>query len=138
MFKATGTEADGVHEGQKGKTLPQFNYTGRTVVGLKAWQKARLTEMARVKPLEGCWKKPGDGYPERYGLNWEAVLDAFLRKTICPVTDLMDHVIVERRRLRGYGVCRRLHDFPRRPLVVVGGRGASAHAVPWVRAPPDP
>jgi hypothetical protein len=93
MFKATGTEADGVHEGHKGKTLTLFNYTGRTVVGLKAWKKARLTEMARVKPLEGCWKKPGDGYPERYGLNWEAVLDAYLRKKICPVTDLMDHVI---------------------------------------------
>ena len=48
MFKATGTEADGVHGGYKGATLPLFNYTGRTVVGLKAWRKARNAELARA------------------------------------------------------------------------------------------
>ena len=53
MHKATGTEADGVHGGYKGVTLPLFNYTGRTVVGLKAWKKARLAELERVKPLGG-------------------------------------------------------------------------------------
>jgi hypothetical protein len=72
MFKATGTEADGVHGGYKGAALPLFNYTGRTVVELKAWGKARNAELARVIPLEGFWKKPGDGYSERFGENWGA------------------------------------------------------------------
>ena len=93
MHKAAGTESGGVHGGYKGVDLPLFNYTGRAVVELRAWKKARLAELGRVKPLGGCWKKPGDGYPGRYGENWEAFLGAHLRKTLCPVTDLMDHVI---------------------------------------------
>jgi hypothetical protein len=72
-----------VHGGYKGAALPLFNYTGRTVVELKAWGKARNAELARVIPLEGFWKKPGDGYPERFGENWGGVLDAHLRKTPC-------------------------------------------------------
>ena len=63
MLKATGTGADGVHEGHEGKALTLFNYTGRAVVGLKAWKKARLTEMARVKLLGGRWKSLATATP---------------------------------------------------------------------------
>ena len=34
---------------------PLFNYTGKTVVGLKAWEKAKIAELARVKTLAGVW-----------------------------------------------------------------------------------
>jgi hypothetical protein len=50
-----------VHEGYLDKTPPLFNYTGKTVVGLKAWGKAKK---ARVKTLAGVWGNTyGSGLP---------------------------------------------------------------------------
>jgi arabinogalactan endo-1,4-beta-galactosidase len=44
------------------KNPPLFNHTGKTVVGLKALEKAKTAELARVKALAGVWGDPGAGY----------------------------------------------------------------------------
>ena len=59
-----GADEEGLHEGYKGKTLELFNYTGRTVVGLKAWKKEKAAGLRRVKPLRRCWGRDGRGYEE--------------------------------------------------------------------------
>jgi hypothetical protein len=69
MFKDEGNEDEGVYGGYKGVTVPLFNYTGRTVVGLKAWNQAKQAELARVKPLKMPWGNEGEGYEQRYGAN---------------------------------------------------------------------
>ena len=47
--------------------LEPFNYTGKTVVGVKRFNEAVEAEMRRVLPLKGQWRGEGYGYPERYG-----------------------------------------------------------------------
>ena len=84
------TNEDGEREGVG---MELFDYTGKTVVGLKAWEKAKLAELARVKTLAGCWGAEGHGYEERYGGNWEEEVEKKLRgsklgKGIVPITDV--------------------------------------------------
>ena len=70
---AMRTTADGRKEGV---TLPLFSYTGKTVVGPTAYAKAKRAELARVKPLRGCWGSFGEGYEERWPGTWETELEA--------------------------------------------------------------
>ena len=78
---AVRTTADGTKEGL---TLPLFNYTGKTVVGPKAYAKAKAAEEARVRPLRGQWGLAGKGYKERWPATWEAELDAKVsQKLVC-------------------------------------------------------
>ena len=48
-------------EGYDGVKAAPFNYSGRTVVGVKNFRSRCLEEMRRVKPLKGPWGQPGDG-----------------------------------------------------------------------------
>lgn len=80
---------------QEGKTLDLFDYTGKTVVGLKAWKKAEEAELARVKPLGMVWGKEGAGYEERWPETWKEELGKKLRGNplrpgIVPITDVSD------------------------------------------------
>ena len=50
MWKAEEGDAE-AHEGYRGKTLPLFNYTGKTAVGLEVWDLAWNPELGRLKPL---------------------------------------------------------------------------------------
>jgi hypothetical protein len=78
---AMRTTADGLKEGL---TLPLFSYTGKTVVGPTAYAKAKKAELARVKPLRGCWGAVGQGYEERWPETWEAELEAKVsQKLVC-------------------------------------------------------
>ena len=71
-------------DGKRGITLPLFNYTGKTVVGPKAYEKARKAELARVKPLKGCWGGAGRGYEKRWPETWEAELEEKIgQKLVC-------------------------------------------------------
>ena len=36
---------------------------------------AKKAELARVKPLRGCWGAVGQGYEERWPETWEAELE---------------------------------------------------------------
>jgi hypothetical protein len=93
MFKVPdGTE--GEYEGFKGVTLPVFNYTGRQVIGVAAYRKVCDAELARVMSMGGCWLNKG-GYKGRYPQTWKEELDLVLKKTWCPITDVMDHVVRE-------------------------------------------
>ena len=51
----------------QGITLPPFDYTNLTVVGVKRFTEACMAEKERVKPLKGVWRREGYGYEERYG-----------------------------------------------------------------------
>ncbi len=64
MFTVTAPGALG-DDGKRGATLALFDYTGKTVVGPKAYEKAHQAELARVKNLKGCWGGPGCGYEAR-------------------------------------------------------------------------
>jgi hypothetical protein len=69
---------------KEGVTLPMFSYTGMTVVGPKAYAKAKAAELARVRPLKGCWGANGAGYKERWPGTWEAELeDKVSQKLVC-------------------------------------------------------
>ena len=84
-------------EGYEGVKAAPFNYSGRTVVGVKNFWVRCLVEMRRVKPLKGPWGQPGDGYPERYPplLDFMAEVRAVVSKSYCCITDIMDHVVGE-------------------------------------------
>ena len=59
---------DGTVEGIR---LNPFNYTGRTVVGVKTFESYKKIEKERVTQLKGCWGQEEQGYEHRYGDNWE-------------------------------------------------------------------
>ncbi|KAJ1424247.1 hypothetical protein B484DRAFT_464846 [Ochromonadaceae sp. CCMP2298] len=82
------------------KAVP-FNYTGKWVVGIKAYELAKVAEMARVPPLVDSWSCADYGYKDKYGDNWEKELEAVIRRgnasrhaLVC-ITDVIDHVISE-------------------------------------------
>eukprot|EP00732_Lithocolla_globosa_P000473 Lithocolla_globosa_v1_NODE_141_length_5757_cov_121.254121.p2 type:complete len:335 gc:universal NODE_141_length_5757_cov_121.254121:3013-2009(-) len=92
-------KSDGTFEGVR---CPPFPYTGCTVLGIKAYQKAEKAELARVRELGRQWGPVGHGYLERYREElvneqprWQVELRQKLRgplHTIC-ITELMDHVV---------------------------------------------
>jgi hypothetical protein len=84
----------GRYEGFKGVTLSVYDYTGKQVVGVKAYEKACAAELARVMNMKGCWLNKG-GYKGRYPETWKEELDLVVKKTLCPITDIMDHVVRE-------------------------------------------
>ncbi len=65
MYKVP-EDTPGRYEGFKGVTLPIFGYTGKQVVGVKAYEKACAAELARVLSMKGCWLNNG-GYEGRWG-----------------------------------------------------------------------
>ena len=62
-------------------------------MGLEAWEKAKMAELALVKALAGVWGNPGAGYQERWPETWEADLKRKLNQKRISVTGLMDHVV---------------------------------------------
>jgi hypothetical protein len=44
--------------------------------------------------MKGCWLNKG-GYKGRYPETWKEELDLVVKKTLCPITDIMDHVVCE-------------------------------------------
>ena len=87
---------DGTVEGVR---LNPFNYTGRTVVGVKTFESYKKIERERVKQSKGCWGKEGQGYEHQYGDNWEAELVKAVSKEYCCITELMDSVVTEAKRV---------------------------------------
>ncbi|KAJ1419701.1 hypothetical protein B484DRAFT_400097, partial [Ochromonadaceae sp. CCMP2298] len=104
--------ADGTCRGEK--AVP-FNYTGKWVVGMKGWKLAQTAELARVLPLGKQWGQVGYGYKDRYGDDWEKMVNAVLtrgnqtRHALVCVTDLIDHVIAESTRM--YAGSAHANDF---------------------------
>ena len=80
---------------KQGKTLPPFNYTGKKVVGVKTWNKAKDAELNRVLNLRVSWGPQGHGYKERFPETWQQELEAQIKKKLICVTDIMDHVVQE-------------------------------------------
>lgn len=62
---------DGTFEGIR---LKPFTYTGRLVVGVKAYIAALQAQRLEVKPLKGVWVLIGDGYEEGYKERWQVEL----------------------------------------------------------------
>ena len=60
----------GRYEGFEGVALPVFDYTGKQVVGVKAYEKACAAELARVLNIKGCWLNKS-GYKRRYPETWK-------------------------------------------------------------------
>ena len=54
--------------GYEGVKAAPFNYSSRWIVGIKNYQSKSNEEIRRVKQLKGMWRKPGEGYPQRYPL----------------------------------------------------------------------
>jgi hypothetical protein len=85
-------------EGYEGVKAVPFNYSGRTVVGVKNFESSRcLEEMRRVKPLKVSWGQPGDGYPEKYPppLNYMTEVRVVVCKSYCCITAIMDPIVRE-------------------------------------------
>lgn len=84
-------------DGYEGVRAAPFNYSGRTVIGVKNFGSRCLEEMRRVKQLKGRWGQPGEGYPERYPPPQDhmAFVRAEVSKHYCCITDIMDHVVAE-------------------------------------------
>jgi hypothetical protein len=92
-----------------GHTMKPFNYTARKVIGPAAWEKAKLLEMQRPKTMKSYINAKGKGgvwnvkdkehgktnpYRARYGDDhWEEKVNEQVNKTLCNVTDLIDHAI---------------------------------------------
>jgi len=81
---------DGTFEGVKG--IP-FNYTGKTVLGLRSYRNEMDKEMYRVIGLKGQWKNYSNGYKDRYPESWREEVCKAVDKKYCSVSDIMDHVI---------------------------------------------
>ena len=84
--------SDGTYEEVKGTP---FNYTGKTVLGLKSYNKELVKEMSRVIGTKGIWKNYPRGYVDRYPENWEEEVRKVVNKKFCNVCDIMDHIIHE-------------------------------------------
>ena len=102
MRKVVSGEFEGV------KCLP-FDYTGKTVVGPTKFNTLIRLEQARVVPLKGIWSA-GQGYM-KYGDQAREMTVQKLNNSdhiIC-VTDIMDHVISESKKV--YAGTPQEHDF---------------------------
>lgn len=87
----------------EGRRAAIFDYTGQWIIGVKKYEAAKKSELARVKRLEGpgVWGGEGDGYQERWPDDWEEKLDEKMHGPLglrC-ITDIMDHVVSESKRL---------------------------------------
>lgn len=71
-----------------------FSYTGRHVVGVKAYDAAVQAELYRVMNLKGVWENRG-GYRGRYPDTWEREVKKVVDKKWCCILELIDHVIIE-------------------------------------------
>ena len=96
---------------QEARRCLPFDYTKQTLLGVKAFEKAKAGELARVRPMRGVWGAVGDGYEKRWPDTWEQEL---LKKLNGPgrlrcVTDLIDHMIAESTRVMA-GTAH-AHDF---------------------------
>lgn len=49
---------------------------------------AKKAELARVKPLRGCWGEFGAGYEERWPQTWEAELKAKVAQKLVCITEV--------------------------------------------------
>ena len=85
----------------RGERMVPLNYTGRQVVGVNRYKQLKQAEMDRVKNLGGIWGKPGNGYEERYGPDWEQYLELKMRGPlkVCCITELIKHVVDESTRI---------------------------------------
>ena len=85
----------------EGKRAEPYNYTGRTVVGMKRFEEERQKELARVLPLKGQWGAVGAGYKERYAEagEWEVKLNEVVNSKYCSIKELIDHMIHESKKL---------------------------------------
>lgn len=86
------TEIDGKREGIP---TPTFDYTGRKVVGFKAYRAAVLAELqaksSRVKnKKESCWTRGVGGYEGRYGDRYMEEAEKVVNKTLCSSKELID------------------------------------------------
>jgi hypothetical protein len=90
------TDKDGKEEGIRAKP---FNYTNRKVVGNKAFEIAIGLELERVKSLKNKWGKVGEGYEVRYKENWRKEVEKKVRKSLCSIFDIIDHMIDEGTRI---------------------------------------
>ena len=91
----------GLKKGEDGKVhgvkFKIFWYTGKTVLGLAKWEKMVVAELARVRPLKGCWGKSGEGYEKRYGgvEVGKRMAEKKVRQSHIPVTDMITHMFNE-------------------------------------------
>ena len=53
---------------------------------VKVYAKAKKAELARLKPLRGCWGAVGLGYEERWPDTWEAELEAKVSQNLVCIT----------------------------------------------------
>ena len=86
----------------EGKRAEPYNYTGRTVVGMKRFEEERQKELApAVLPLKCQWGAVGAGYKERYTEvgEWEVKLNEAVNNTYCNIKKLIDHMIDESKKL---------------------------------------
>jgi len=66
---------------------------GKTVVGPKAYAKAKTAELERVKGLKGQWGAIGRGYKERWPDTWEAELEAKVSQKLVCITKVSAHLM---------------------------------------------
>jgi hypothetical protein len=89
--------------GYEGRRAAIYDYTGQWIIGVKKYKAAKNSELARVKRLKGpgVWGREGQGYEERWPDSWKEKLDEKMHGPLglrC-ITDLMDHVVRESKRL---------------------------------------
>tara|TARA_B100002003_G_C14141283_1_gene548788 strand:- start:608 stop:2329 length:1722 start_codon:yes stop_codon:yes gene_type:complete len=85
----------------QGMRAEPYNYTGRTVVGMKRYEEERQNELSRVLPLKGQWGAAGAGYKERYtdAGEWQVKLNEAVNNTYCSIKELIDHMVEESKKL---------------------------------------
>ena len=89
--------------------MEPFNYTNRKVVGPAAYAKGMQIEINRVKKLKSVVQGHGSAwsvahghanpYEARYPLTHVAELKKAVDRTLCNITDIMDHIIDEGNKL---------------------------------------
>ena len=85
---------------QIGIKCEPFSYTGRKVYSPEEYERQLKGEFERVKPLKGNWGSIGAGYTERYGfIEGRRRAKEKVDKTCCNVTDIMDHVVRESKKV---------------------------------------
>ena len=72
-----------------GAKAEPFNYTKRTILGIKSFRKALDDEYNRVKSLRGQWGPVGSGYEERYQERWGEELLKTVNEEFCCIAEIM-------------------------------------------------